>query len=94
VGTVTKVEWINPHSWVYMDVKRPDGTVEGWAIELGTVGTLVRLGLNKNLLPVGTDIKISGFLAKDGSKKANGRTATFADGRAFGLGSSGGAAAK
>jgi len=88
VGKVTRTEWINPHSWVYIDVKGENGTVENWMIELGTVGTLVRAGLTKNLLPIGTEIKISGFRSKDGTKKANGREASFADGRSFGLGSS------
>ena len=93
VGTVTRVEFINPHGWIHMDVKRPDGTVEPWSIEMGTVGTLLRRGLTKSVIPVGIQIKINGYLARDGSKKANGRTITLADGKALELGSSLGATA-
>jgi len=93
VGTVTRVEFINPHGWIHMDVKRPDGTVEPWSIEMGTVGTLLRRGLTKNVIPPGMEIKINGYLARDGSKKANGRTIMLADGKALDLGSSIGAAA-
>jgi hypothetical protein len=88
-GTVTKVEWINPHSWIHMDVAQPNGKVEKWMVELGTVGTLVRRGFTKNILPIGSKIRVRGYRAKDGSLKANGRDATFADGRSFLLGSSG-----
>jgi hypothetical protein len=90
-GTVTKVDFINPHGWIHMDVKTPAGTVEKWSIEMGTVGTLLRRGLTKDIIPPGLQIKISGYLARDGSKKANGRTITLADGRSLELGSSLGA---
>jgi hypothetical protein len=92
-GTVTKVDFINPHGWIHMDVKKPDGTVEKWSIEMGTVGTLLRRGLTKDVIPPGLQIKIAGYLARDGSKKANGRTITLADGKSLDLGSSIGAAA-
>jgi len=80
-GTVTQMEWINPHAWIHMDVKQPDGKVVNWMVECGTPNTLFRKGLNKNSLPVGTEIKVDGYQAKDGSTRANGRDVTFADGR-------------
>jgi hypothetical protein len=88
-GTVTQVEWINPHAWIHMDVKRPDGTVEKWMIEGGTPNTLFRRGFNKNSLPVGTVIVVDGYQSKDGSLKGNGRDLTFPDGRKLFMGSSG-----
>jgi uncharacterized protein DUF6152 len=86
-GTVTKMEWVNPHSWIHIDVKRPDGTVEKWMIEGGTPNTLLRRGLRKQDLPAGTVIKVEGFQAKDGGLRANGRNLTLPDGRALFLGS-------
>ena len=80
-GTVTQMEWINPHAWIHMDVKGPDGKVVNWMVECGTPNTLFRKGLNKNSLPVGSVIKVDGYQAKDGSTRANGRDVTFADGR-------------
>ena len=88
-GTVTEVEWINPHAWIHMDVKRPDGTVEKWMIEGGTPNTLFRRGFNKNSLPYGSVIVVDGFQAKDGTLKANGRDLTFPDGRKLFMGSTG-----
>ena len=88
-GTVTKMEWVNPHSWIHIDVKKPDGSVEKWMIEGGTPNTLLRRGLRKNDLPPGTVIKVEGFRAKDGEKRANGRNLTLPDGRALFFGSSG-----
>jgi hypothetical protein len=88
VGTVTKVEWTNPHSWIHLDVRTPNGTVEKWMIETGTPGTLVRRGLTKDALPIGTNIKITGYQALDGSRKANGNNVTLADGRTLDLASS------
>ena len=88
-GTVTKLEWVNPHVWIHVDVKKPDGTVENWAIEAGTPNTLYRRGITKDLLPIGTEIAIAGFGAKDGSRRANGRDMKLADGRSLFLGSSG-----
>ena len=88
-GTVTKMEWVNPHSWIHMDVKKPDGTVENWAIEGGTPNTLLRRGLRKSDLPAGAVIKVTGFQAKDGGLRANGKDITFADGRQLFLGSAG-----
>jgi hypothetical protein len=88
-GRVTKMEWINPHAWIYMDVKGPDGKVENWMIEAGAPNSLLRRGFNKNSLPEGTEIMIQGFQAKDGANRANGRDITFPDGRKLFMGSSG-----
>ena len=88
-GTVTKVEWINPHAWIHIDVKGASGTVEQWMIEGGTPNTLFRRGVNKNSLPAGTVIIVDGYQAKDGTLKGNGRDITFADGRKLFIGSTG-----
>jgi hypothetical protein len=88
-GTVTKMEWINPHTWIHIEVKRPNGTVEPWAIEGGPPNALFRRGFNRNSLPTGIEIIVEGFQAKDGSRKGNGRDVTFPDGRRLFLGSSG-----
>ena len=88
-GTVTKMEWINPHAWIHIDVKKPGGGVEQWMIEGGTPNTLFRRGFTKNSLLPGTEIVVDGYQAKDGSMKANGRDLTFPDGRKLFLGSSG-----
>ncbi len=87
-GTVTKVEFVNPHSWIHIDVKEPDGKVVAWAIEGGTPNTLFRLGITRNSLPLGTELLVDGYRAKDGSNKANGRDITFADGRKVFMGGS------
>ena len=88
-GTVTKMEWVNPHVWLHMDVKRPDGTIESWAFEAGTPNVLFRRGFTKASLLTGTEVKVEGYQAKDGTHRANGRDLTFADGRKLFLGSSG-----
>jgi hypothetical protein len=88
-GTVVRVEWINPHTWIHMDVKKPDGAVERWMIEGGTPNTLLRRGIKKDSLPQGTEILVDGYKAKNGSNRANGRDVTFPDGRKLFLGSSG-----
>ena len=88
-GTVTKVEWINPHAWIHVDVKKQDGTVENWAIETGTPNTLLRRGLRKQDLPIGTQIKVAGYQGRDGTAKANGVNVTLPDGRALFIGSQG-----
>ena len=88
-GTITKMQWTNPHVWLHLDVKKPDGTVENWAFEAGTPNVLFRRGFTKNSLPAGTKIVIDGYRAKDGSRRANGRDITFADGRKLFMGSSG-----
>lgn len=88
-GTVTKMQWTNPHVWIHVDVKKPNGTVEKWAFEAGTPNVLFRRGFTKNSLLPGTKIIVDGYRAKDGSRRANGRDVTFADGRKLFLGSSG-----
>ena len=93
-GTVTKMEWINPHAWVHIDVEKPDGTVEKWMIEGGTPNTLLRRGLTKKSLMPGTKIVVDGYQSKDGSLKGNGRDLTFPDGRKLFMGSSGTGAPK
>ena len=88
-GTVTKMEWINPHSWIHIDVKTPDGKVEKWMVEGGAPNALLRRGWNRNSLLPGTEILVEGFQAKDGAMRANGRDITFADGKKLFVGSSG-----
>ena len=88
-GTVTKMEWINPHSWIHIDVKKQDGKVESWMIEAGAPNALLRRGFTKTSLPVGTVITVEGYQAKDGANRANGRDITYQDGRKLFVGSSG-----
>jgi hypothetical protein len=88
-GTVVRMEWINPHVWLHINVKKPDGTVEPWAFEAGTPNVLFRRGFTKASLVAGTEVAVDGYQAKDGSRRANGRDLTFADGRKMFLGSSG-----
>jgi hypothetical protein len=88
-GTVAKVEWINPHSWIHVDVKGPDGKVQRWMVEGGNPTVLLRRGLNKNSLPVGTEVIVDGYRAKGHPTRANGRDITFTDGRKLFMGSSG-----
>jgi hypothetical protein len=88
-GTVTKMEWINPHAWMHIAVKKPDGTSEEWMIEGGTPNTLLRRGITRDSLKVGTIVKVDGYQAKDGSKRANGRDLTLQNGQKLFMGSSG-----
>jgi hypothetical protein len=88
-GVVTKVEWINPHSWIHVEVRKKDGTLENWMIEAGAPNSLTRRGFTKDSLPVGTKIVVDGFQAKDGAARANGRDLTFPDGKKLFMGSSG-----
>jgi hypothetical protein len=85
-GTLTKWEMINPHSWFHIDVKGPDGTVVPWLVEGGTPNQLIRLGVTKNTLPIGSEFVIEGYQAKDGSNRAVGRNFVLADGRRLFLG--------
>lgn len=85
-GTVTKMEWINPHAWIHIDVKNADGTTTNWMIEGGTPNTLLRRGFTKDSLQPGTVVVVDGYQAKDGSFRANGRDVTFADGRKLFIG--------
>jgi len=80
-GTVAKMEWVNPHAWIYVDVKKPDGTIEQWKIEGGTPNALFRRGFTKESLKTGTPIVVNGYRAKDGTLKGNGRDLTLPDGR-------------
>jgi len=98
-GKVVKVEWVNPHAWIHIEVSEcsgsvtkcvnPDGTRQVWMVEGGTPNTLLRRGFTKESLPYGTEIIVEGYQAKDGSTRANGRDLTFPDGRKLFLGSSG-----
>lgn len=80
-GAVTKVEFINPHSWIHIEVTNEDGTKTAWEVEGGTPNTLFRKGINDNTLPVGTLIAVDGYRARDGSNRMSGRDITLADGR-------------
>ena len=87
-GTVTKVELINPHSWIHIDVKSPSGEVTPWMVEGGSPNSLFRNGFTKNSLPVGAVIVVEGYQAKDGSNRAVGKDLTFEDGKRLFLGGS------
>jgi len=88
-GTVTGMDWVNPHSWIHIDVKNPDGTVTQWMIEGGTPNTLFRRGFTKDSLKAGTEIVVDGYRAKNGRNRANGRDLILPDGKRLFLGSSG-----
>ena len=88
-GTVTKMEWVNPHAWIHIDVKKPDGATEEWMIEAGTPNTLYRRGLTKQSLQAGMEVIVDGYQSKDGSLRANGRDLTLPNGQTLFLGSSG-----
>ena len=85
-GKVTKMEWINPHAWIHLDVKNADGSTTNWMVEGGTPNTLLRRGFTKDSLQAGTEIVVDGYQAKDGSNRANGRDVTFPDGRKLFIG--------
>ena len=85
-GTVVMLEWVNPHSWLHIDVQKPDGSAERWKIEGGSPSVLLRKGWNRNSLPVGTKVKVVGFQAKDGALRASSRSLEFPDGRRMDLG--------
>jgi hypothetical protein len=80
-GKITKMEWVNPHSWITLDVTTPDGKVESWKIEAGSPNVMLRRGFNKAMLVAGTEVHVKGFQAKDGSHKANGGQMTLPDGQ-------------
>lgn len=88
-GSVTKVEWVNPHAWIYVDVKGDDGKVVNWHFELGPPNALFRLGWKKDAIPEGTQVEISGYRAKNGENVGNGRSITLPDGRELFSGGSG-----
>lgn len=89
-GKIAKIEWVNPHTWIHVEITKEDGTKEVWMVEGGSPNTLLRRGANKNTFPVGTDIVVDGYQARDHSeKRANARNVTFPDGRKLFLGSTG-----
>jgi Family of unknown function (DUF6152) len=88
-GTITKMEWINPHAWIHIDAKDADGKITPWMVECGSPNTLLRRGVTKNSVTVGMEVVVEGYQAKDGTMKANGRDVTFPDGKKLFLGSSG-----
>jgi Family of unknown function (DUF6152) len=88
-GKVVKVEWVNPHAWIHLEVLKPDGTKEEWMVEGGSPNSLLRHGVTRDSLPVGTEIVVDGYQARDHSLlRANGRNITYPDGRKLLLGSS------
>ena len=94
-GKIVKLEWVNPHSWIHVEVKKDDGSTEVWMIEGGTPNTLLRRGLTRDTLAIGTEIIVDGYQTKDHSlKRGNGRDVTFTDGRKIFMGSSGTGAPK
>jgi Family of unknown function (DUF6152) len=89
-GKVVKLEWVNPHAWIHIEIKKPDGTAEVWMVEGGTPNTLLRRGLTRESLTIGTELIVDGYQTKDHSlKRANGRDVTLTDGRKMFMGSSG-----
>lgn len=88
-AVVRRVEWINPHTWIHIEIKKPDGKVERWMIEAGTPNALFRRGITRDSLKPGMVLGVSGYQAKDGSNRANGRDLAYADGKKLFMGSSG-----
>jgi hypothetical protein len=88
-GVVSRIEWINPHTWIHVDVKEPDGKITKWMVEGGSPNALIRRGVTSQLLKVGMEVMVDGYQAKDGSTRANGRDITLADGRKLSVASSG-----
>ncbi len=87
-GTLTKVEWTNPHGWIYIDVKNDDGKVTSWAVEFGAPNALLRRGLRKSDFPAGVELVVNGYRARSGSPTINGTSVKFPDGRNLFTGSS------
>jgi len=88
-GTIAKMDWINPHAWLHIDVKEPDGTVSRWMVELGPPNSLLKRGWTKQSVPAGVEVVVVGYQSKDGAKRANGRDITLPDGKQLFAGSSG-----
>ncbi len=88
-GKVTRVEWINPHAWIHIDVKGDDGKMIAWEIEAAAPNAMLRRGFSRESLPVGTEIVVEGYRARDGANRANGSNITYADGRKLFIGSAG-----
>ena len=93
-GKITKIEWVNPHAWIHLEITTDEGSKESWMVEGGTPNTLLRWGLNRNTLKIGSAIIVDGYQSKDRSNRANGRDITFEDGRKIFMGSSGTGAPK
>jgi hypothetical protein len=89
-GTITKVERVNPHGWIYIDVKGADGKVSNWAVETGAPTALAKAGIKRDSIPIGQSVVITGYRAKDGSNTINGNQIKFPDGRDLNLASSAG----
>jgi hypothetical protein len=87
-GNVVKMDWINPHAWLYVDVKNPDGSITSWMIELGPPNALIKRGWTKQSVPPGMEVIVDGYQSKDGALRANGRDVTLPDGRKMFAGSS------
>jgi hypothetical protein len=87
-GTVARIDLISPHAWLYLDVAGPDGAVTRWNVEMGAPNSLIRRGINKNTVPVGAEVTVDGYRAKDGSNTVNSSSIKLADGRALFSGSS------
>jgi hypothetical protein len=89
-GKIAKIEWVNPHTWIHVEIKKDDGTQETWMVEGGSPNTLLRRGANKNTFPEGTEVVVDGYQARDhNEKRANARNVTFPDGRKLFLGMTG-----
>jgi len=88
IGKVTKMEWINPHAWIHIDVAEPDGKVTSWMVECGSPNIMLRRGFTKESLEFGSEIVVEGYRAKNGSNRANGSSVTFKDGRRLFVGGS------
>ena len=88
-GVVSRVEWINPHTWIHVDVKKPDGSIESWMFEGGTPNALFRQGVTKASLPIGTEVVVEGYEARAGGHRANGRDIQLPDGKKLFLSGSG-----
>jgi hypothetical protein len=89
-GKIVKVEWVNPHTWIHVEVVKPDGATEVWMVEGGSPNTLIRRGANKGSFPVGTEVIVDGYQARDHNElRANARNVTFTDGHKLFLGSTG-----
>ena len=86
-GTLTKMEWVNPHAWLHIEVKDEEGNAVAWMIETAAPNALLRRGYTKKSLPIGVEILVEGFRARDGSNRANGATISFADGKTLFVGS-------
>jgi hypothetical protein len=87
-GTVARVDLVNPHAWLYVEVRADDGEVEHWNVEMGAPNALIRRGVSRQTIPIGAEVTVEGYRAKDGSRTMNGRTVTLANGQSLFTGSS------